>query len=426
MSERQRGCESYPPKPTANARPLAPRRPTRHKSYPPKPTANAARVLICGELSNSHRIMPVLPGLDALSDNAALLARLRGKRLGLLTNPTGVTRDGAPALAVLHGLNLDVVTLFSPEHGPRADREGDIESGRSDEGLPLHSLYGATRRPVPAMLDGLDAIVIDLQDVGARFYTYATTMFHLLEACAPRGIAVVILDRPNPLGGACEGPIIEASLQSFVGPAPLPITHGLTMAELARWFVNHANLEVEVLVSPVAGWARALRWPQTGLQWRRPSPNLPDFAAAAWYPGLCLLEFCDFSVGRGTNAPFQILAAPDFPAPEFVARWESKAIVASLVEVTPAHAKFAGETCAGVHFTGAPPVSPVAFGLEVMTTLRAAHPDWPREDFDKAAQLIGSRAVVNALWNDDLATALATARMDANAWKDERAGFLIY
>ena len=370
--------------------------------------------------------MSTLPGLDALDANAALLARLKNQRLGLLTNSTGVTRDGTSALDVLRALGLNVVALFSPEHGPRADREGEIASGRSDEGLPIHSLYGATRRPSPAMLDGLGAILVDLQDVGARFYTYAATMFHLMEACMGRGIAIVILDRPNPLGGACEGPIIEPELQSFVGLAPLPVTHGMTLAELARWFAHTANLEGELLVSPVENWTRSMRWPQTELTWRRPSPNLPDFTSAAWYPGLCLLEFCDFCVGRGTDAPFQILAAPDFPAAEFVARWENNAIAAAVVEVTPAHAKFANEKCRGVRFTGEPPENPVAFGLKVMATVRATHPAWLRADFDKTTPLVGSRAVTNAVWNGDLKAALTLVENDAKTWKTTRAPFLIY
>ena len=370
--------------------------------------------------------MPVVPGLDALPNNSALLARLKHRRLGLLTNSTGAARDGTPALELLRGLDLNVSALFSPEHGPRADREGAIESGRSAEGLPVHSLYGATRRPTPEMLDGLDAIIVDLQDVGARFYTYSATMFYLLEACAPRAVAVVILDRPNPLGGACEGPIIEPELSSFVGLAPLPITHGLTMAELARWFAAQAALDAELLVSPLENWARELRWPQAELQWRRPSPNLPDFAAAAWYPGLCLLEFCDFCVGRGTDAPFQILAAPDLDSDAFVRYWPRDFVPVSALEVTPAHAKFAGERCIGVRFEGAPPVAPVAFGLQAMATLRATRPQWPRADFDKAAPLVGSRAVMNALWNGDLARAQEIARADGERWQKERAPFLIY
>ena len=371
--------------------------------------------------------MPTLPGLDALPDQTDLLAQLRDKRLALLTNPTGVTRDGTPALTILRDLGLNVVALFSPEHGPRADREGDVASGRSDDGLPIHSLYGATRRPTPDMLDGLDAVVVDLQDVGARFYTYASTMFYLIEACAPRGIAVVVLDRPNPLGGGCEGPIIESELQSFVGAAPLPITHGMTMAELAFWFINHSELdEAQVWLSPLRAWSRAMRWPQTELQWRRPSPNLPDYTAAAWYPGLCLLEFCDFCVGRGTDAPFQILATPDFDADAFLANWRNDEVGATQVEIRPTHAKFAGERCSGVRFEGEPPAMPVRFGLEVLATLRVSRPDWPRDDFDKAAQLVGSRAVMDAIWNGDGATALAIARMDGNAWKLERADFLIY
>ena len=380
-------------------------------------------------LTNPAKLIFMLtrPGLDALPQNATLCARLQSRRLGLLTNPTGQTQSGTPALQWLRALDWNVVALFSPEHGPRADREGDIESSQLDE-LPLHSLYGTTRRPTPAMLDGLEAIVVDLQDVGARFYTYAATMFGVLEACAPRGIAVVVLDRPNPLGGACCGPIIERDLQSFVGPAPLPITHGLTLAELARWFVNYKNLEVELLVSPVETWARQMRWPQTGLEWRRPSPNLPDFAAAAWYPGLCLLEFCEFCVGRGTDAPFQILAAPAFEAANFLSRWEKMGddIQANAVEVVPTHGLFAGQNCRGVRFAGEAPASPVEFGLRVMATLRASHPDWPRADFDKAAALVGSRAVMNALWNGALDEALEIARADGNKWEAERAEYLIY
>ncbi len=368
--------------------------------------------------------MSTLPGLDALPNNAALLARLRGQRLGLLTNPTGLTRDGTPALEVLRALNLNVTALFSPEHGPRADREGAIESGESADGLPVHSLYGATRRPAPAMLDDLDAILIDLQDVGARFYTYSATMFHLLEACAPRDIAVIVLDRPNPLGDVCEGPIIEADLQSFVGLAPMPITHGLTIAELARWFVHYAKLDVDLRWSPVEDWTRDMTWPQTGLKWRRPSPNLPDFAAAAWYPGLCLLEFCDFCVGRGTQAPFQILAAPDWDATAFLQYWSGTP--ARAIEVTPAHAKFAGELCRGIFFEGDAPLAPVEFGLQVVAALRASQAQWPRADFDKSAQLIGSRAVMDALWNGRADEVSAICQRDAERWRAERAPFLLY
>ena len=367
------------------------------------------------------------PGLDALPANAALCAQLRARRLGLLTNPTGQTQSGTPALEWLRALNFNVTALFSPEHGPRADREGAIESEQFGE-LPVHSLYGSTRRPTPAMLDGLEAIVVDLQDVGARFYTYAATMFYLLEACAERSIAAVILDRPNPLGGACCGPIIESDLQSFVGPAPLPITHGLTLAELARWFVSYRDLNIELLVSPLENWSRQMRWPQTGLAWRRPSPNLPDFAAAAWYPGLCPLEFCEFCVGRGTDAPFQILAAPDFRAANFLRFWEkmSDGVAASAVGIVPAHGPFAGQNCRGVRFAGQAPASPVEFGLRVMAALRPSHPDWPRADFDKAAPLIGSRAAMNALWDGALNEALEIARAGGSKWEKERAEFTIY
>ena len=369
--------------------------------------------------------MPVLPGLDALSHNTETLARLRNARLGLLTNPTGVTRAGVAALDVLRALSLNVAALFSPEHGPRADREGAIESTHLD-GLPLHSLYGATRRPTAQMLAGLDAVVFDLQDVGARFYTYASTLFYLIEECAPRGIAVIVLDRPNPLGGACQGPITEADLMSFVGAAALPVVHGLTLGELARWFVAQSQLEIELHIVQIEGWHRSTRWPQTGLEWRRPSPNLPDFEAAAWYPGLCLLEFCDFCVGRGTPAPFRMVAAPALDAARFVALWPQSEMAVRAVEIVPAHAKFAGQNCRGVQFVGAAPASPVEFGLRVIATLRASQLAWSREDFDRAAPLVGSRAALDLLWNGDLEATLALARAGGRQWQRERAEFSIY
>lgn len=367
----------------------------------------------------------IMPGLDALATGSlpATDSYLQKQRVGLLTNPTGTTKSGKSALQVLRARGADVRALFSPEHGPKADREGEIESSR-DGALPIHSLYGATRRPTPEMLAGLDAVVFDLQDVGARFYTYSSTLFLLLEAAAENDVAVVVLDRPNPLGDAVEGPIIEPELRSFIGAAPLPVTHGLTLGELAHWFVAWKALDVELHVVPVQDWHRE-RWPQTGLEWRRPSPNLPDFASAAWYPGLCLLEFSNLCVGRGTDAPFQILASPDFDSRTFLMMWNGPEPVEA-VEIVPAHAVFAGETCRGVRFGGEAPLKPVAFGLRVMATLRASHPLFPREQWQKAGQLLGSREILELLWNGELDSALALARRDAEHFREERENFLNY
>ncbi len=379
--------------------------------------------------------LSVLPGLDCLAQGhePQLLAELRPLRCGLLSNPTGASIKGTPALEVCRELGLDVRALFSPEHGPRADREGDIESG-SEGGLPVHSLYGATRRPTAAMLDGLDAVVCDLQDVGTRFYTYSSTLFHLLEEAIPRGISVVVLDRPNPLGGLCiEGPIIETELRSFIGYAPLPVTHGLTMGELCRFFVRWRGLgELLLRVAKVAHWTREQTWPQTGLAWRQPSPNLPDFGSAAWYSGLALLEFSGVSVGRGTQAPFQILAAPWLDARRMSRALKpllrETTITFATLEVVPTRATFEGEACTGISFAcaGEVPARPVEFGMRVMTALRQAHPEFSRESWNKTGQLLGSRRVLDLLWNGKLSAALGVARSDARDFQREREEVLIY
>jgi uncharacterized protein YbbC (DUF1343 family) len=351
------------------------------------------------------------------------------KRLGLLSNPTGVTQNGESALDVLKNGGCNIRALFSPEHGPKADREGDIESS-SIGSLPVHSLYGATRRPTPEMLEGLDAIVVDLQDVGARFYTYSSTLFHVLEECSKVGIGVIVLDRPNPLGDVVEGPTIEESCFSFIGYAPIPVVHGMTMGELARFFVAWRNLKVELDIVPVQNWSRFQRFDETGLIWRRPSPNLPDYRSASWYVGLCLLEFCNFSVGRGTDAPFQILASPELNTKNFLRKWSGfEDVQISAEEVVPAHAKFANEKCAALRFTsdkGQAPEAIAEFGLTVMATLAASQTNLERTDWDKSSQLIGSHQIVGDLWDNRLEVAINKSRIDAAAFRKTRADFLIY
>ncbi len=378
---------------------------------------------------------PVTPGLDALRAHAhpELEDRLRCKKCALLFNPTGAARDGTSALDVCRELQVPLVALFSPEHGPRGDREGNIESSTLGD-LPVHSLYGATRRPTPEMLTGIEAIVCDLQDVGARFYTYPSTIFHVLEESIPRGIEVVVLDRPSPLGGlGVEGPLVEPDLRSFIGLAPLPVTHGLTMSELARFFVRWKELDESLFsVVPVQGWTRDQKWPDLDLTWRQPSPNLPDYQSAAWYPGLALLEFSGVSVGRGTDAPFQILAAPwlDFERMKLAldVTLDDSDFSFARIKVVPARATFEGEECVGVRFDCATdvPARPVEFGMRVMAALRRAHPDFSPQLWQKAGQLLGSKRVLDLLWGGDLDAALEIARADANKFRRERESVLLY
>jgi uncharacterized protein YbbC (DUF1343 family) len=180
--------------------------------------------------------------------------------------------DGTSTLQILQTLDIDVAALFSPEHGPQGTLEGDIASSRTAEGLPIHSLYGPTRRPTDAMLENLGALVFDMQDVGARFYTYSTTLAFCMEECARRNIALIVLDRPNPLGGtSVEGPMLDNECRSFIGHVTLPVVHGLTLGEIAQLHRRQQNLDLDLRVVRVQNWSRTMRWPDTGLPWIAPS-----------------------------------------------------------------------------------------------------------------------------------------------------------
>lgn len=373
----------------------------------------------------------VLPGLDALlaGQNPGLEQRFRGQTIALLTNQIGLTRASQTALEILCALKFNILALFAPEHGPQGVLEGEIEDSILPDQTPVHSLYGATKRPTPEMLNGIRAVVCDLQDVGARFYTNISTIYEVMEACAPLGIAVVILDRPNPLGGlAIEGPILETPLMSFIGAAPIPVTHGMTLGELALFYRGWKKLDVEIEIVKVQGWNRAMKWSDCDLKWRQPSPNLPDFPSAAWYPGLALLEFCKLSVGRGTPAPFQILGSPGFQSEAFLNAFESGGnITARAISFTPARATFEGQPCAGVRFScESLPEKPVEFGLRVMHAFRASHRDFARDNWNLAGKLVGSQTVLDALWNGDLNWVLEKSRADVAQFRQERAEFLIY
>jgi len=315
-----------------------------------------------------------------------------------------------------------------------------VASGTTDSGLPVHSLYGKTRHPAPEMLENLDTLVCDLQDVGARFYTYFSTIANCLEVAAAlradgRDLKVAILDRPNPLGGlGVEGPLMEPELASFIGRAGLPVRHGLTMGELAIWFTEETGGEAArcLEVVPVVGWSRAMTWPETGLPWRRPSPNLPDYEATAWYPGTCLLEFSGVSVGRGTPWPFRLIAAP-FISPE---RWliklapvaEEFGVQLETVEVAPGHGACAGEVCRGLRMDsgGAAPERIVAWGLALLATLVATHPELDAAKLEAARGLVGSRAAMEMVAAGDWRGAGELARRDGERFSKVRAGMLIY
>ncbi len=398
---------------------------------------------------------PVMPGLDVLSlfataphdlhgtsENASFrnLELLRGKRIGLVTNHTGRTKSGVSTLEILRLLKLQVSALFSPEHGPHGTCEGDIESARSDDGTPIYSLYGATRRPTDVMLENLDALVFDIQDVGARFYTYSTTLAFCMEECAARGLSFVVLDRPNPLGGDCvDGPIVTEEARSFIGHLQVPVRHGMTLGELALWHRADAALDLDLHVVPVANWRRSMLWPDTGLSWIAPSPNLPDFESTRWYPATCLLEFSNISVGRGTSSPFQIIGAPWLNAQFLISAstsWPAeirRGITLKAINFTPKHSVFEGENCRGLWLQvrenagfvdGGPPV---ASGLALLQTLFQTHPThFGEEQLQAALPLLGSPRVLERLRSGSLEEAVAYSEEDVSLFQMQRAPYLMY
>lgn len=303
---------------------------------------------------SARRTRPaVRSGLDHLLARTSLV---RGLRLGLIANPTAVTADLVHAAAALHrARGVRLTALFGPEHGVWADAQDlvEVEDTRDPvTGRPVFSLYGRTRVPTPAMLSGLDALVYDVQDVGARYYTFVSTMLHALEACAAHGKALIVLDRPNPLGGdALDGNLPEPAYLSFVGLHPILARHGMTVGELALMFRAERNLDVDLRVVRMRGWARSMFFEDTGLPWIVPSPNMPTVDTAFVYPGACLVEGTNLSEGRGTTRPFELVGAPwldPWALARDLTRERLPGVLFRPVFFTPTFHKHAGRPCGGV------------------------------------------------------------------------------
>jgi len=326
----------------------------------------------------------VTPGVDVLLWNPATF--LGSSRVGLITNPTGVTGALTPTVDALHRhKRIKLTTVFGPEHGAR----GDVQDALPVEsyidaatGLLVHSLYGAVRKPMAEMLEAVEVLVFDIQDVGARFYTYTSTLTYAMEAAAEHGIPLVVLDRPNPLNGvSVEGNILDPRFASFVGLHPIPIRHGMTIAELAH--LINAKIDADLSLVEMEGWHREMWLDKTGLPWVQPSPNLPTLETATVYPGTCLFEGTNISEGRGTTRPFEYLGAPWIEG----ARWAKTlndlgicAVVFRACYFTPTFSKYAGERCGGVqiHVTERDAYRPVETALHMIAT---AHDLWP-DDFE--------------------------------------------
>ena len=374
---------------------------------------------------------PVWTGLDVLRE--AGFEPLVGARVGLVTNQTGRARDGATTIDLLAAApGVELVALFSPEHGIRGVMDGPVSSSRDTRtGLPIHSLYGDTRRPTAEMLQGLDTLVVDLQDVGARFYTYATTMAYLLEAAAARGLRVMVLDRPNPIGGVdVEGPILDESSTGFTGYFPSPVRHGLTLGELARLFNTERGIGAELEVVAMRGWQRETWFDQTGLRWVDPSPNMRNLHQALLYPGIGAIEGSNLSVGRGTATPFEQIGAPWIDGPELARELNTRRLPGVRVyplRFSPSSSRFAGELCEGVFFivTDRDAVRPVRLGLEVAAALYRLYGD--QFDLDAVARLLGSRDTLARIRAGDPPWEIAAGWAEGEAaWRRLRVPYLLY
>jgi len=334
--------------------------------------------------------MPVRPRVQLPIDRLPQLwpRELRGARIGALLHPASVSAALVHSSQILersHGELFQLAAFFGPQHGYLGQTQDNMIEWQGYThprlGIPVHSLYGEHREPTPQMLAGLDALLVDLQDVGARYYTFIWSLYLCMKACEQAGIPVVVLDRPNPLNGlAIEGPILDPAYRSFVGLHPLPVRHGRTIGELAEQFRRGAFPGCDVCVLPMEGWERKMWWNDTGLPWVPPSPNMPTPETAAVYPGMCLLEATNLSEGRGTTKPFELFGAPWIDAEDFcrcMNAAELPGIFFRAAWFQPTFHKFAGELCGGaqLHVTDRETFLPFRTAVEILQHIRTQYAD---------------------------------------------------
>ncbi len=373
----------------------------------------------------------VLSGADVLASEG--FAQLKGARVGLITNQTGVTNAGTRDIEALsHARGLTLRALFSPEHGLRGDVDEGVAPGTDPvTGLHFFSLYGETRRPSAAMLDGLDAVVFDVQDSGARFYTYVTTMAYAMEEAARRGVDFYVLDRPNPISCAVvQGPIMDADLKSFTGYFPLPTRHGMTVGELAEMFNRENHIGARLHVIKMRGYARPQWFDQTGLRWTPPSPNLRTLAEATLYPGVAMIEGANVSVGRGTDTPFELVGGPWIDSATLLSYLDKRKIPGvrfQSADFTPSADTYAGRSCHGVRISLDDRValdSP-ALGIELIAALHHLYSN----DFkiDATLSMVGSRRTLEEVKSGvDPKQIVADWQPELENFRVLRARYLLY
>jgi uncharacterized protein YbbC (DUF1343 family) len=356
----------------------------------------------CQDVSNDQK---VLFGNEVLVKEH--LDLLEDKSIGVVTNHTALLPNKVHLVDSLISLGINVTKLFSPEHGIRGNiSAGQFVSSSFDEktGLPVYSLYGDTKKPSDEMLTDIDLIIYDIQDIGVRFYTYISTLYYVLESASENGIPVIVLDRPNPLNGIdVSGPVLDNKFKSFVGIAPIPVVYGMTVGELANYFVENLESGIEkqdVRIIKIKGWKRSYDWQELNRKWIPPSPNIPDFETALVYPGTCFIEGTNIAEGRGTEAPFLTIGAPFINSNDLMNNLNNGNI--SGVKFQPAnftpvdvkgkaeHPKFNGEMCSGIRIiiTDINEFKPVEFGVHLIHSLHQLYPKqfkFNEQHFDRIA-----------------------------------------
>lgn len=373
----------------------------------------------------------VRTGLDLIVEQE--MALLRGKQVGLVTNHSAVNRNLVHAVEVLRSADVTIKALFGPEHGIRGDMpEGRAVPSSTDvrTGIPVFSLYGSARKPTREMLAGINLMLLDIQDVGCRCYTYIYTMAYVMQACAEMGLEFVVLDRPNPVNGVTvEGNVLNPKFASFAGLYPLAMRHGMTIGELAAFLNGQFGIGAEVRIVMCQGWKRAMWFDETGLPWVMPSPNMPTPETAILYPGLCLLEGTNVSEGRGTTKPFELIGAPWIDANELADDLNSLNLPG--VRFRPAYfipwtSKYKGEKCAGVqvHVTDRDALKPTEVGLHIIKTLY----DKYTKEFQFLKVANSDKYYFDMLMGTDATRHAIEVRVPADeiidSWYEEIAGFV--
>ncbi|PAD36930.1 exo-beta-N-acetylmuramidase NamZ family protein [Terribacillus saccharophilus] len=325
----------------------------------------------------------VTPGVEVLLDDQKEL--LKGKKVGLITNPTGIDSKMNSIVDLLHDdSDIELTALFGPEHGVRGDAQaGEYVESYIDEktGLPVYSLYGQTRKPTPEMLKNVEVLVFDIQDVGTRYYTYIYTMAYAMEAAKENNIPIVVLDRPNPQGGlTVDGPVLEPEFSSFIGMYPIPTKHGMTVGELASFFNEEFNIGADLRVVKMKGWRRSMDFDDTGLPFVLPSPNMPTVSTTFVYPATGLIEGTNLSEGRGTTKPFELIGAPFINSTNLAAELNSLSLSGvkfRAASFTPTSSKHAGKLSHGVeiYVTDRADFDAVTTGLYIIKTIHDMYPD---------------------------------------------------